>query len=91
MICTAVQNLIDYGINAALITKEDEYVVRNELMDILRLTDWRESEKHDASASIDDILLPLVDYACKQGIIPDTSSLNSNLASYYIYDICKVL
>lgn len=74
MICTAVQNLIDYGINAALITKEDEYVVRNELMDILRLTDWRESEKQDASASIDDILLPLVDYACKQGIIPDTSS-----------------
>ena len=74
MICTAVQSLIDYGINASLITKEDEYVVRNELMDILRLTDWREGEKSNASSSIDDILLPLVDYACRQGIIPDTTS-----------------
>ena len=74
MICAAVQRLIDYGIKTSLITQEDEYVIRNELMDILRLTDWRDGENNNNSAAIDDILLPLVDYACKQGIIPDTSS-----------------
>ena len=74
MICTAVQSLIDYGINTSLITKEDELVIRNELMDILKLTDWREGEKSENSPSIEDILQPIVDYACKQGIIQDTSS-----------------
>lgn len=74
MICTAVQNLIDYGVRHSLITKADEYVVRNELMDALHLTDWRDTGDTTDSAAIDDILSPLVEYACKQGIIADTSS-----------------
>lgn len=74
MICTAVQSLIDYGINTSLITQDDEFVIRNELMEILKLTDWREGPKPEHASSIEEILLPLVDYACKQGIIPDTSS-----------------
>ena len=39
MICTAVLRLIEYGIRTALITKNDEYAVRNGLMDVLGLTD----------------------------------------------------
>lgn len=41
MICGAVQNLIDYGIRTNLISKVDELVIRNEIMDILNLTDWK--------------------------------------------------
>ena len=74
MICTAVQRLIDYGISTALITKDDEYVIRNGLMDVLGLTDWQEGEISGEISAIDDILAPIVEYACKQGIIPDTSS-----------------
>ena len=74
MICTAVQRLIEYGIRTSLITKEDEYVVRNGLMDLLGLTDWQDIEESDEIPAIDDILEPIVDYACEQGIIPDTSS-----------------
>lgn len=74
MICTAVQRLIDYGIRTALITKDDEYVVRNGLMDVLGLTDWQDGEISGEISAIDDILAPIVDYACEQGIIPDTSS-----------------
>ena len=74
MICAAVQRLIDYGISTALITKDDEYVIRNGLMDVLGLTDWQEGEISGEISAIDDILAPIVDYACEQGIIPDTSS-----------------
>lgn len=74
MICTAVQRLIEYGIRTALITKDDEYVVRNGLMDVLGLTDWQDGEISGEISAIDDILAPIVDYACEQGIIPDTSS-----------------
>ena len=72
MICGAVQNLINYGIKHNLITGADELVVRNELMDILRLTDWKDVVVSDEPETIDEILELLVDYACKQGIITDT-------------------
>ena len=72
MICGAIQNLIDYGIKYQLITDADEIVVRNQLMDILHLTDWRDGMIPEGGDSIDEILKPLVDYACKQGIIADT-------------------
>ena len=74
MICGAIQNLIDYGIKYRLITDADELVVRNELMDALRLTDWKDGVPAEECETIDEILQPLVDYACKQGIITDTVS-----------------
>ena len=72
MICGAVQTLINYGIKHHLITAADELVVRNELMDALRLTDWKDVAVSDEAETIDEILEPLVDYACKQAIITDT-------------------
>ena len=72
MICGAIQNLIVYGIKYRLITNADELVVRNELMDALRLTDWKDGVPAEECETIDEILQPLVDYACKQGIITDT-------------------
>ena len=72
MICGAVQNLIDYGIRTNLISKVDELVIRNEIMDILNLTDWKNPKSVNEGNSIDEILEELVTYACKQGIIADT-------------------
>lgn len=72
MICGAIQKLLDYGINRHLITKADEIVVRNQLMDALHLTDWKDIATAEAYDTIDEILQPLIDYACKQGIIADT-------------------
>ena len=74
MICEAVQGLINYGIEKHLITSVDELVVRNEIMDILRLTDWKDVKLETCEQTIDEILETLVDYACKQGIIADTSN-----------------
>ena len=74
MICGAVQNLLNYGVKNKLITEDDVYVVRNEIMDALHLTEWKKSASECTSESIDDLLAPIVDYACKQGIIPNTAN-----------------
>ncbi|MBQ2916247.1 MAG: UDP-glucose--hexose-1-phosphate uridylyltransferase [Clostridia bacterium] len=72
MICADVQNLINYGLKTKLITNDDIYVVRNRLMEALQLTDWCECEVGEPKGTIDEILEPLVNYACEQGIIADT-------------------
>lgn len=55
-------------------SNEDRYVVRNNLMEILRLDNWEEPTSADSEQSIDEILDELVDYACEKGIIEDTSA-----------------
>ena len=72
MICADVQRLIDYALKKGLITCDDIYVVRNRLMEALQLTDWCECEAESEGLTVDEILLPLVEYACETGIIMDT-------------------
>ena len=45
MIYNDVKKLIDYALKNRLITDYDIYVVRNELMQALNLTDWEYSEE----------------------------------------------
>lgn len=75
MICDAIQCLINYGITQNLITKADQFVVQNQLMEALHLTDWQLSGAGtEPDASIDAILQPLIEYACSNGIIADTAA-----------------
>ena len=74
MICGRIQRLINYAIKYNLITGDDELVVRNLLMDALGVADWSDAPLPDADAPIDDILAPLVGYACQTGVIEDTSA-----------------
>lgn len=78
MICKAIQRLIRYAIRSGLITEDDEFVVRNLLMDALHVGDWTEASAEDIfsadSDSIDDILAPLIDHACANGVIADTTA-----------------
>ena len=74
MICYAVQRLIDYAIKNELITSDDIYVVRNQLMEALKLSDWEENNTEYSGESIDELLLPLIGYACENGIIQGTAN-----------------
>ena len=74
MIYEAIQRLIDYGIKKNIITVEDVYVVRNRLIDALRVDDWQDCDADCGDMAIDEILEPLVDYAVERGIILDTQS-----------------
>ena len=70
MIYRAINGLIRHAIEADLITNDDIFVVRNQLMDILKLTDW--NDKEPLTGNIEELLEPLIDYAVKAGIIEDT-------------------
>lgn len=75
MICNAIQSLINYGIKNDLITEDDAIVVRNFLMNELSLGDWDENAVATIGLdSIEAILAPIVDYACANGIIADTTN-----------------
>ena len=74
MICANIQRLINYAVQYNLITKDDELVVRNMLMDTLSVSEWVDEPVDTADAPIDDILLPLIDYACENGVIEDTTA-----------------
>lgn len=74
MICNSIQKLIDYAVKNNLTTTDDRYVVRNSLMEILKVNNWEEPQNTDSSQTIDEILGELVDYACENGIIENTSA-----------------
>lgn len=74
MICNEIQKLINYSIKSGLIEKEDEYVIRNQLMDALCVYDWDEPEVIENNFVIDDILDRLTDYACENKIIDNTTA-----------------
>lgn len=68
-----ISELIEYGINCNLIEKEDEYVVRNNLMDIMQINAWEDAECA-SPRKIDDILNDMVDDAAQRGVIQNTNA-----------------
>lgn len=74
MIYRSIQNLIKYAIRCNLITSDDELVVRNQWMHMLRLDNWVAPECEDDVKPIDEILGELTDYACGKGILEDTAA-----------------
>ena len=74
MIYADIQKLIDYSVRHQLIAEEDRIVVRNMLMDVLCVYDWEDEPVTDSCDVIDDILAPLIAYACEHGVIEDTAN-----------------
>ena len=74
MIYITIQKLINYALKNDLITQDDIYVVRNQLMEIFKLSNWEETDTEYTNETIDEILEFLIDYACKNGIITDTAN-----------------
>lgn len=73
MIYESIQKLIKYAERNGLITADDEYVVRNQLMEILHLSDWEENNADDRNASVESLLEPIISYAVEKGLIQDTA------------------
>lgn len=74
MIHSAIQTLLNYSIKNRLITQDDEIVARNLILNALNLSDWDENATALEIDSIEAILDPIIDYACNNGIIADTSN-----------------
>ena len=74
MIEQSIQELIQYGIAKELVTEEDSIFLRNQLMDLLRLSSWETPALPEVLPSIDEILDKLVSYAAENGIIADSNA-----------------
>ncbi len=71
MICKSVQGLIDHSVSSGLITEEDYFVVRNMIMDMLKLSDWEDCGSMEGTP--EEILSIITDYACENRIIENTA------------------
>lgn len=71
MVYNAINGLIHHAIKSELITNDDVFVVRNQLMDILRLRNWVNAEP--LTGNVEELLEPLIDYAVQSEIIENTS------------------
>jgi len=72
MIYQLIQQLINQAITTQLIEREDEIYARNQILALLKLTEFREEELAESNHfEIPDLLELIVDYACNQGVIED--------------------
>lgn len=74
MIYTAIAELTAYGVKNELIMPVDVIYVRNQIMEVLGVTDWNEPEELP-ERELEEILDELISYACEKGIIEDTISV----------------
>ncbi len=71
MINTLIKQLVNYGIDNALITEDDRIFITNSLLDALALSDYNEPE-NAPQAELEDILKGLCDFAAEKGLIEDS-------------------
>ncbi len=75
MISTAIQQLVNYGLDTGLILPDDEIYIRNQLLMTMQLDSFTEPEG-DVSAytDLESILKTLVDDAVARGVCEDNST-----------------
>ncbi|MEK5499175.1 UDP-glucose--hexose-1-phosphate uridylyltransferase [Bacillus sp. FSL M8-0077] len=65
-----LEQLIQYGINKELISPLDMDYTRNRLLEVLGLDD-AEARTVSGDSDLEDILMPILDWAVETGLIPD--------------------
>ena len=70
MISTAIQQLVNYGLDTGLILPDDEIYIRNQLLMTMQLDDFTAPEGEVCYTDLESILKALVDDAACARIIP---------------------
>jgi UDPglucose--hexose-1-phosphate uridylyltransferase len=72
MIFQLIQQLINQAITTQLIESEDQIYARNQIMSLLQLSEFKETDEMDEMRlTIPTLLEMMVKYACEEGIIED--------------------
>lgn len=72
-----IKQLVNYGMKAELLTKEDRVYTTNLLLDLLKVTEYEDLEVEEAE--LEDILKDMLDYAFEQKIIDDNGVVTRDL------------
>lgn len=74
MISTAIQQLVNYGLDTGLILPDDEIYIRNQLLMALQLDDFTAPEGEVYYTDLESILTTLVEDAVSRGVCEDNST-----------------
>ena len=73
-ISTAIQQLVNYGLDTGLILPDDEIYIRNQLLMTMQLDDFTAPEGEVCYTDLESILKTLVDDAAARGVCEDNST-----------------
>ena len=73
MISTAIQQLVNYGLDTGLILPDDEIYIRNQLLMTMQLDDFTAPEGEVCYTDLESILKTLVDDAIARGVCARTT------------------
>lgn len=79
MIDDAIRGLVEYGLETGLIEREDAIYARNQILDVMGLSEYREPETPKAYAGLEEILKELLDDACARGLLESDSVVYRDL------------
>ena len=74
MISTAIQQLVNYGLDTGLILPDDEIYIRNQLLMTMQLDSFTAPEGEVCYTDLESILKTLVDDAVTRGVCEDNST-----------------
>jgi UDPglucose--hexose-1-phosphate uridylyltransferase len=77
----AIEVLINQVISLEIIETQDEVYVRNQILHLLKLSDFAEGQAKDSNATIPQLLERLVQYACREKIIEEVFDEKEILAA----------
>ncbi|GIM28053.1 hypothetical protein CPJCM30710_07190 [Clostridium polyendosporum] len=72
-VCQVIQHLIDCEVFLGFIEQEDEIYVRNQIMQLLNISDFVLGDSVQSDDKVPNLLEQLVDYSCENGIIKNVS------------------
>lgn len=72
MISTAIQQLVNYGLDTGLILPDDEIYIRNQLLMTMGLDEFTAPEGEVCYTDLESILSTLVEDAVARGVCPDS-------------------
>ena len=70
MVNEAIKKLVKYGLDTGLIQEEDRIYATNQILDVLKLDEYGESETEIGEGSLEETLKELLDYAHESGRSP---------------------
>ena len=81
MISTAIQQLVNYGLDTGLILPDDEIYIRNQLLMTMQLDSFTAPEGEVCYADLESILKALVDDAVARGVCDDSPTARALFAT----------
>lgn len=83
-----IHQLLKYGLDHDLLYQEDEIYVRNRIMAVLGLDEWKGTEQADDEIPpIHEILNPILDWAYEKGIIHENTITERDILEAEIMDV----